>query len=172
MSSEGFIINSFILIVILNLSVLIAFEFSLVSVAVFLPILIPACLILLRINIFSEDNILPETEIGYFPIFSYILSFIASIGFFMIFPAFTSNEGSFWFYIIVFVLASIGAIVPVIPDQINKLLPYDIRNTKGQKLLVAITLVLVISLWLFVIIYYISIGASPLELTPARFGGG
>ncbi|WP_225369144.1 hypothetical protein [Methanobrevibacter arboriphilus] len=76
------------------------------------------------------------------------------------------------FFVIVFILALAGAVVPVIPDQINKLLPYDIRSEKGQKLLVAITLVLVISLWLFVIIYYISMGASPSELSPARFGGG
>lgn len=60
----------------------------------------------------------------------------------------------------------------MIPDQINKLLSYDIRSKEGQKLLVAITLVLVISLWLFVIIYHLSMGGSPLELTPARFGGG
>lgn len=143
-----------------------------VILAGFLLLLIPFSLLLLRINIFSDKNISPETNIGYNPLFSCFLSFIASIGFLPIFPIFFGGEISVYFLILVFILASAGAIVPVIPDQINKLLSYDIRSKEGQKLLVAITLVLVISLWLFVIIYHLSMGGSPLELTPARFGGG
>ncbi|OQD59432.1 hypothetical protein MBBAR_3c00880 [Methanobrevibacter arboriphilus JCM 13429 = DSM 1125] len=126
----------------------------------------------LRVRTFSDDNILPETGIGYNFKFSYFLSLFASVGFFMVFPLFFGAKDHLYFFVIVFILALAGAVVPVIPDQINKLLPYDIRSEKGQKLLVAITLVLVISLWLFVIIYYISMGASPSELSPARFGGG
>jgi hypothetical protein len=125
----------------------------------------------LRIHTFSDDNILPETETGYAPLGSWVLSMFASTGLYMLFPAFGSGE-PLYFFVIVLIIGLSAALVPIFLDYINKLLPYDIRSEKGVKLLIVITFILWLSLWVFVFVYFISSGASPSELVPARFGGG
>lgn len=172
LSPEGFIINLFIAILVASLTIFTVFEFNLISIAMFLPMLLPASLLFLRIHTFSDKNILPETNIGYNAMFSFMLSAIASIGFYMLFPSLLGGDYPLYYDIIIFVLASAGVIVPMIPDYINKLLPFDIRTLNGQRIIVILVVILVISLWAFAIGYLIFVDNVPVrELRPARYGG-
>lgn len=168
---EGFIVNLLYVMVALSLSFLIGFEFNLIIVAVCFTMLFPAILLFLRIHTFSDDNILPETETGYAPFGTWFLSMFGSTGLYMIFPAFFGSSEPLYFFVTVLILGLSATLVPIFPDYINKLLPFEIRTEKGVKLLIVITFILWLSLWIFVIGYYISTGASPSELMPARFGG-
>ncbi|MBF4468042.1 MAG: hypothetical protein ISP01_01420 [Methanobrevibacter arboriphilus] len=171
LSPEGFIVTIFFLFAILGLVFLSVFEFNLLVFPIVFLLFFPACLLLLRIRMFSDDNISSSTGIGYSFHLSYFLSLLGSVGFLMVFAGFLYNETPFWFNIIAFILALSSAIFPMIPDHINRLLSYDIRSEKGYKFLKNITLLLVISFWVFVFVFFISTGVSPSELMPVRFGG-
>jgi len=94
--------------------------------------LVPGSMILLRIRTFTEDNILPETNIGYVPFKIWITSLVVGIiGFMYGFFGLGFKDLPTYIPIILIILAFISCIIPMFQDYINRFLSYDIRSKKG-----------------------------------------
>lgn len=99
---------------------------------VFLSFLLPGWMLLLRINTFNNDNISSETGLGYDPIFSWILAFLAlSMGFAIGFSDLYFNYIPKYIPFVLILLAFLSSLIPIFPDKINKYLSFDIRSEKG-----------------------------------------
>ncbi len=136
------------------------------------PVFFPSLMLLLRIHVFSDDNILSETGIGYNPMEIYLLSFLGSFGLVMLVPAFFSDEIHLEFGFIVLVLSLVVSLIPIFPDYVNRFLPYDVRTEKGQNLFRIIIISLIVILYVFIYGYLILVLNIPIsDILPPRLGG-
>ena len=111
--------------------------------------LFPFLILLLRIRIFSDSSILERTGIGYHPAYCFLLSifaggFTTGTGFSMLnFPE--DPVGLAYSMIIVGLIAQA---IPLFPDYINKILPFEIRSKFGYKFMVVLAIVIFFATWL------------------------
>lgn len=111
--------------------------------------LFPFLILLLRIRIFSDSSILERTGIGYHPAYCFLLSifaggFTTGTGFSMLnFPE--DPVGLAYSMIIVGLIAQA---IPLFPDYINKILPFEIRSKFGYKFMVVLAVVIFFATWL------------------------
>jgi hypothetical protein len=111
--------------------------------------LFPFLILLLRIRIFSDSSILERTGIGYHPAYCFLLSIFAGVfttgtGFSMLnFPE--DPVGLAYSMIIVGLIAQA---IPLFPDYINKILPFEIRSKFGYKFMVVLAIVIFFATWL------------------------
>lgn len=105
--------------------------------------LYPAVMELLRIKTFGERNILPQTGVGYHPVYIYFMAVFAGIGFLL------GGFGILNFHnpsisSILFILIGIGMqTIFMFPDYINRIVPFEIRSPKGH-LFLAVLLIFMI----------------------------
>ena len=99
-------------------------------------------MLLFRIKTFSDDNILPETGLGYDPLQCWKLSFLS-----LAWGLLIGFSGLYFSYIPLYVsltiisLAILSSMIPIFPDYLNNLLSYDIRSEKGLWFLRKLTVV-------------------------------
>lgn len=106
----------------------------------FLLMLIPTCMILFRINTFNDDSILPETRLGYDPLQSWVLSFLAMMmGLVIGFSELNFSYIPIYVPLITISLALISGLIPMFPDYLNRFLSYDIRSERGYWFLRIVT---------------------------------
>lgn len=134
--------------VILAISVFFSFGLNWVGWALFSPFFL-SFIFFLRIGTFNDDNILPETGMGYDVTKSWTLSLIGSIGLSVIFFVLNISD-SLILPIIALLLILITGLIPLFPDYINKYLSYDIRSEKGQSFLEKITWIFFAISWVFI----------------------
>ena len=169
-TSQGMILFLFLNFSVYYLLFLLVFGFD--YFMIIFPVFFPSLMLALRTRTFSDDNILPETGIGYNFIQSYVLSFLGSLGFLMLVPAFFSSEVHLDLGVIVLILSLISSLVPLFPDYFNRFLPYDVRTKKGQNVFRIISISLIILLFVFMYSYLVLILQIPIsELLPPRLGG-
>jgi hypothetical protein len=110
----------------------------------------PFLILLLRIRTFNDSSILEETGIGYHPAYCFLLSiaaggFTTATGFSMLnFP----DKGPFELACIVIVLGLIAQSIPLFPDYINKIVPFEIRSRYGYKFMAILAAVLFFVTWI------------------------
>jgi len=130
---EGKILNLSFPFIIISIPVLFFSEFNyFFNIGCYLAFLLPVLMLLCRIRTFGDNNILPETGLGYEPIESWKLSFLALMWGLMIgFSALYFTEIPLHIPLVIISLALISSMIPMFPDYINKILPYEIRTNKG-----------------------------------------
>lgn len=98
----------------------------------YLLFVLPSIMPLIRIKIFNDDNILSETGLGYDPIQSWALSFLAMMmGLLIGFSGLNITDTPLYVSLITIGLALVSGMIPMFPDYINRFLSYDIRSEKG-----------------------------------------
>lgn len=108
----------------------------------------PFVILFFRIRTFSDSNILERTGIGYHPAYCFLLSVFAGgyttgTGFSMLnFP----EDPLGLAYSMIFV-GLIAQAIPLFPDYINKLLPFEIRSKFGYKFMVILAVVIFFATW-------------------------
>lgn len=142
--------------VIIFIPVLLSFGLNWVGWAISLPFLFSTFIFFLRIHTFSDDNILPETGIGYDVTKSWTLSLIGSLGLAVIFFVLNVSDDLI-LPIITLVLILIAGLIPIFPDYINKFLSYDIRSERGELFLEKITWIFTGISWVFL---FLSMGLT------------
>ena len=130
---EGFVVQTFIMMAIMSIVVLFASEINVYfNIGFFLVAILPPSFLLLRIKTFSDSSILPETNRGYDPVDSYVLSFLGmAMGLVIGFSSLNFDYTPLIFPIVMISGALITSLIPIFPDYINKILPYEIRSEKG-----------------------------------------
>ncbi|WP_155930677.1 hypothetical protein [Methanobrevibacter arboriphilus] len=116
--------------------------------------MLPSLMPLLRIHTFNNDNISPETGLGYNPTLLWLLSFFALVmGFGVGFSGLYFDNIPKYIPVIIITLALLSSLIPIFPDKINKYLSYDIRSSKGDWALKKL-IVLAISIQLIFFLYF------------------
>lgn len=169
-TSQGMILFLFLNFSVYYLLFLLVFGFD--YFMIIFPVFFPSLMLALRTRIFNDYSVLSETGIGYNPFQSYILSFLGSLGFLMLVPAFFSSEVHLDLGFIVLILSLISSLVPIFPDYFNRFLPYDIRTEKRQNVFRIISISLIIVLFAFMYSYLVLVLQIPMsELLSPRLGG-
>jgi len=142
-TNEGKILNLSVPVIILAIPVLFLSESNyFFNLGFYLTFAIPSAMLLCRIKTFGDNSILPETGLGYEPIGSWLLSYLCLMwGLVVGFSALNFADILLYFPLITISLALISSMIPMFPDYINKLLPYEIRSEKGMWTLRIITAV-------------------------------
>nr|WP_302579079.1 hypothetical protein [Methanobrevibacter arboriphilus] len=133
--------------VILAISVFFSFGLNWVGWALFSPFFL-SFIFFLRIGTFNDDNISPETGIGYDVTKSWTLSLIGSIGLSVIFFVLNISDNLILPIIALFLIL-IAGLIPIFPDYINNFLSYDIRSERGELFLERITWIFIVISWAF-----------------------
>lgn len=109
----------------------------------------PFIILLLRIRTFSDSSILERTGIGYHPAYCFLLSVFAGgyttgTGFSMLnFP--DKDPSGLAFSMII--VGLIAQTIPLFPDYINKIVPFEIRSKFGYKFMVILAVVIFLATW-------------------------
>jgi len=153
---EGKILFVFFPAVILIIPVLFAFEFNyFLNLGIYFGLALPEIMLLCRIKTFGDNNILPETGLGYEPLESYGLSVLSSFWFLVVgFSTLYFTDIPLYIPLVIIILALISSIIPMFPDYINKILPYEIRSEKGAWTLKIIALVAIGIQWIVCVVFY------------------
>lgn len=140
---QGKVVLIFFSVTLIPLPSLFLSEFNyFFNLGVFLSFLLPGLMLLLRIHTFNEDNVYSETGLGYDPILSWILAFLAlSMGFAIGFSDLYFNYIPKYIPFVLILLAFLSSLIPIFPDKINKYLSFDIRSGKGVWVLKILTAV-------------------------------
>jgi len=139
---EGKIINLSIPLVIMPIPILFLFEDSFfINLGFYLFCALPAVMLLCRIKTFGSSNILPETGLGYEPLNSWKLLLISMVGVMLGLASIYFPNVPFHFSLVIISSALAFALIPLFPDYINKILPYEIRSEKGYSTLRTIVLI-------------------------------
>ena len=142
-TNEGKILFLSTILIILPIPALFASEFNyFFNLGFYLGFAIPAFVLLCRINVFGDNNVLSETGLGYEPLESWGMSYLSlfwflTAGFSQLY--FTSIP--IYMSLVIISLALVFSMIQLFPDYINKILPYEIRSEKGFWTLRIITLV-------------------------------
>jgi hypothetical protein len=107
--------------------------------------LVPLLILLVRIRTFSDSSILDSTGIGYHPAYCFLFSvfgggFTTVTGFSML--NFSDPASLAYSMILVGLIAQA---IPLFPDYINKIVPFEIRSTSGYKFMAILTVVIFIT---------------------------
>ncbi|MCC7550498.1 MAG: hypothetical protein KO316_03215 [Methanobacterium sp.] len=113
----------------------------------------PFLILLLRIRTFSDSSILEWTGIGYHPAYCFLLSIFAGgystgTGFSML--NFPGNPVGLAYSMIM--VGLIAQAIPLFPDYINKMVPFEIRSKSGYKFMAILAVILFFTTW-FIRIY-------------------
>lgn len=105
--------------------------------------LFPFIILLLRIRTFSDSSILENTGVGYHPAYCFILSifggcFTTLTGFSML----NSPENPLNLAYSLIIIGLIAQAIPLFPDYINKVVPFEIRSKFGYKFMTVLTVVI------------------------------
>jgi len=107
----------------------------------------PFIFMFLRLEIFSDKNIVEKRGLGYFPASYFLFSF--GIGVFTTFRGFSAlnfylNTGNppLEFAIVAIFLGLLFQTIVLLPDQFNKISPFDLRERKGLLFMFVITVLL------------------------------
>lgn len=108
----------------------------------------PFIILLFRIRTFSDSSILERTDLGYHPAYCFLLSVFAGgyttgTGFSML--NFSDPVGLAYSMILVGLIAQT---IPLFPDYINKLVPFEIRSKFGYKFMVFLAVIIFIVTWI------------------------
>lgn len=142
--------------IIIFISLFFSFGLNWIGWALSSPFLLSSFMFFLRIHTFTDDNILPETGMGYDVTESWKLSLIGSTGLAIIFFVLNISDNLI-LPIITLILILIAGLIPLFPDYINNYLSYDIRSEKGQSFLEKITWIFTGVSWIFL---FVSIGLT------------
>jgi len=133
-TNEGKILHLSFVAIFLSIPTLFSSEFNyFFNLGFYLGFVIPAVVLLCRIKTFGDNNISPETGLGYEPIQYWVLSYLSLFWALMIgFSALYFTDIPLYIPLVTISLAIMSSMVPMFPDYINKLLPYEIRSEKGM----------------------------------------
>jgi hypothetical protein len=114
---------------------------------------VPFLILLLKIRTFSDSSILEWTGTGYHPAYFFLLSIFAGgystgAGFSML--NFPGNPVDLAYSMIM--VGLITQAIPLFPDYINKMVPFEIRSKSGYKFMAILAVILFFTTW-FIRIY-------------------
>lgn len=149
---EGIILETPLVIIAMAVFFYYAFVVSLHNFPIYVGFVMvfffPFIILLFRIRTFSDSSILERTGLGYHPAYCFLLSVFAGgyttgTGFSML--NFSDPMGLVYSMILVGLIAQT---IPLFPDYINKLVPFEIRSKFGYKFMVFLAVTIFIVTWI------------------------
>ena len=150
---EGQIIWTLFYLILIGASLFLSFGVHWFTLGVIFAVVLPCVLIIIRRDIFGDNNIVQDTLIDYNIKETFIKSFVGSAGFLFFFITMFRAE-SLIFPIIILILVIIASSVPFFPDYIIKKLPYDFNTKKGRLYFEIITLIPIAIEYGFCLIFF------------------